>query len=522
MGDGALAIMQATSGTPPRPSTRVDRTRQTGVMVDLYLETKAGEEVVPPGDEDNTLVVEAGISYRVTIVLFPAIGSPQVAFRGQSWFSLSWQGTDRVSHSTERHGLSADDVAGGAPEMEFELDVSASAPIGTGRLRLRYEVGSVNRFHDLAEVRIRSRYHAPAPAFQLVANVSLAAEPDPQLAIVHVSAVADGISVKAFHPIVGPLAAVLPLPSIDFDLNDDVTLEDLHPRVREYSRQGIGVLIAWLDRVIKAVPDVAVVIAEHMDSRVPWEMLSLGEDGPLLGDSVVVVRWTMVGHFATAKQLNPAAEPFHKGRVLKFLDVVGLDHTDKEVQELSQCASESCDSLADLRRKLKKFPAGVALVFLACHGTFARDKRHETELKDLKNPHGRITPLKLVGLSAPAPRPAVVINACHSARLVRTPQGISGFPEFFLGTFAESFLGTIGAVDDEVASDFGAQLVLAARQPGGVRLAEFLLRLRRQAVAEFKRDERVWKYVSYFMYVFYGSPRDRLELEPLEEAVADD
>ena len=36
--------------------------------------------------------------------------------------------------------------------------------------------------------------------------------------------------------------------------------------------------------------------------------------------------------------------------------------------------------------------------------------------------------------------------------------GIEGFPEFFLATFARSFLGTLGAVDDYVAGSFGAQL----------------------------------------------------------------
>src|SRR5262249_11290125 len=134
------------------------------------------------------------------------------------------------------------------------------------------------------------------------------------------------------------------------------------------------------------------------------------------------------------------------------------------------------------------------------------------ELKDVKNPSKSIRPLNLVGLPQPPSPPAIVINACHSARLVRTGDGLSGFPEFFLGTFARSFLGTLGAVDDEAAGAGGAELVKAARNPGGVCIAEFLLRLRRQAAEEWKKDRRAWRYVSYFMYVFYGSPRDRLEI----------
>jgi hypothetical protein len=133
-------------------------------------------------------------------------------------------------------------------------------------------------------------------------------------------------------------------------------------------------------------------------------------------------------------------------------------------------------------------------------------------LEDAKNPSKKIKPLNLVGLPEPTRPPAIVINACHSARLVRTSEGISGFPEFFLGTFARSFLGTLGAVDDEAAGAVGAELVKAARRPGGVRIAEFLLQLRRRAAEEFKKEPRAWKFVSCFMYVFYGSPRDRLEI----------
>ena len=111
-------------------------------------------------------------------------------------------------------------------------------------------------------------------------------------------------------------------------------------------------------------------------------------------------------------------------------------------------------------------------------------------------------------------RPAIVINACHSARLVRMQnrRAISGFPAFFLSYFATSFIGTLGAVDDKLAAEIGARLLKEARSADGVRLAAFLLEVRRQAVEEYKRGGGTVRLVSSFMYVLYGGIGDYLKL----------
>jgi hypothetical protein len=40
--------------------------------------------------------------------------------------------------------------------------------------------------------------------------------------------------------------------------------------------------------------------------------------------------------------------------------------------------------------------------------------------------------------------------------------------------------------------------------------------LRKAAVRDFQKDQLAWKFLSRFMYVYYGSAWDRLEIEPSE------
>ena len=273
------------------------------------------------------------------------------------------------------------------------------------------------------------------------------------------------------------------------------------------------------DVLRKSKDDVAIVIVEHADTRVPWEMLVLEAGDVPLGARAMVTRWTSVQRYKDNVWLLLQSDEPHVGQVLNFVDTAGLAYTGPERDELLECAGVESESVTALLKSLRQLPPDVSLVFLACHGVFAKDEQHRTMLKDLANPTGYISTLKLEGLTLPEAPPALIINACHSARLTRTDDLISGLPEFFLSSFARSFLGTIGAVDDAVAAAVGAGLLKAARGPNGVRIPEFLMQLRKNAAADFKKGGmKARAFVSHFMYVFYGSPRERIRLKSKAKA----
>ena len=516
---GAAAIALATSGKAPRRPVRVDAQRRVELQVSASLADADGNVLY--SDHDGIFLLQPGSKYHLEIYLEKTAGRGDISIGEKSRFEIEWRGDSAVKWQDDSYQLAATDFDDGRWKLELGVEVPAGLSISDGTIQLRYNDGSILKSHLLLSVAIRGDYYAPPPNYAEDLKVRLPADPDVSLAFVHVSAVEDELDLKCYHPKVEPLSTIVPQPKMSLAAvaGEEPSIK-VNEVVLEYSRTSVPKLLAWLDAVLKASrEDVAIVIVEHADTRVPWEMLVLEAGGVPLGARAMVTRWTSVQSYKESVWLALEGDETLPGRVLNFVDDDGLEHTKPEREELLECAGESSESVTTLLKSLQKLPEDVSLVFLACHGVFARDDTHRTELKDLANPAGYISTLKLEGLSAPKAPPSLIVNACHSARLTRTAKGISGLPEFFLSSFARSFLGTIGAVDDAVAAEVGAGLLRAARSPDGVRIPEFLLQLRKKAAADFKKDAiKARAFVSHFMYVFYGSPRERMRLKSKAKA----
>jgi hypothetical protein len=241
-------------------------------------------------------------------------------------------------------------------------------------------------------------------------------------------------------------------------------------------------------------------------------MLKLNDREPPVGASIVVTRWTAIQNYDKSVVLNPNREEPLEGRVLNFVNSTRLAHSRQEMVELEQCDQVGCESAELFAQALRKVPAKTAMVFLASHGTFVRDAEHRHALFGTREDEDPITTLSLEGLAPPAVRPALIVNACHSARVSRTAAGVTGFPELFLASFARCYLGTLGAVDEALAAEVGAKLLREARSPGGVDLPQFLLRLRRDEARNYEEHETARRMVSAFMYVYYGPVKGVLRL----------
>lgn len=510
------ALAQATSGkqVPRRPGAPREIIY---ARVELQIEEAVTGEVLY-GEPDQPLPLAVGTAYRAWVTLYK-VADPAEAFTiaGSARLEFRWQGPavkvlDAVCDVTPAQFID------GACSIEFLLHVPADAPIATGRILLVYPAGSVRKTQVLLECSISGAHHAAPPDLEQALQVRLSPDRDPRLAFLHIGAQQDELRVRGYHPLVAPLDAVIPQPKLSLaDIVDEQPSINIYKKVLEYSRQAVPALLSWLGAVLeKTGNDVSIIVVEHADSRVPWEMLVLKKGGKPLGASAMVTRWTAVKNYADTVWLDPQSPSRHAGRVVKYVDAASLQQSQAENDELLKCAHVSCGSVEDLHKVLRQLPADATFVFVACHGILAKDADHAVELQatpDAPNPSGNITTLSLEDLQPAAHQPVLFVNACHSARLLRTQRGVSGLPEFFLSSFASSFMGTLGVVDEDFAAHVGAQLVREARSKDGVRLPEFLLRLRQQAVQDFDGRSNARRFVSAFMYVFYGSLHSQLQLK---------
>jgi hypothetical protein len=499
------AIGQSTGGTPRRvvsgkPSERVYADVVLDVVDALPVEPEfKGAHAQVARGRDYQLVLTFDKADRGEVLI--ALGKVVPAL-------LVWTGDAALQIEGAEFGLGAESVKDGAGYLGFKLRVPEHAARCIGTLSLQV-AGQPEKV--LRRVAVGGDYYTPPAEVVKLMEVSLQPEPNPRIAWLNIAANNEMFVVRGHHPLIGNLETEIAQPAFSLaDFRHDQKTTTIYQSVREYSRTEIEHLAVWLkrltDRAREKDEPLSIVICEHADSRVPWEMLVLEVDGLPLGAMAEVTRWTSVMQHTGPVKLQPALERRLRGRVVRYIDRDRLDATKAELKALAGCAEVPCDSPQELVEQLATPPNDLALVFLGCHGIVAQDKDHRTELQGAKLPGGdddNVNSLGFEELGRPAAQPAIVINACHSARLVRM---------FFLSYFATSFIGTLGAVDDKLAAEIGARLLKEARSADGVRLAAFLLEVRRQAVEEYKRGGGTVRLVSSFMYVLYGGIGDYLKL----------
>jgi hypothetical protein len=440
---------------------------------------------------------------------------------GSTDFRLAWCGDQQIKVAEEfSDSVSPEMLAASSAGFKFTLLIPEHVSISTGTLQLHHISAGVRGTLDLVAGEIAGKYFAAPAEVAKKLRVDLAPIPDPSLAVLHISARDTRLEVIGYHPAVPLLSVSIPQPPLSLaDADEEQPSRKVYKKVIEYCRGNIPEVIRWLNAVLsKTQRNVSIVIVEHADSRVPWEMLMLRDNDEPLGAQVVVTRWTTVQFYDQSVSLKPRNDSRLEGLVVHFVDSDALPNADSETQELALCRQIHCETTAALEEKLENLPSGTAMVFMSSHGTFAGNSGHVDALGELGTGNGRLTTLSLEGLPTPQRRPTLVINACHSARIFRTEGGVTGFPELFLASFAHSYLGTLGAVDEAVAAEVGMKLLRAARAPEGIDIAQFLLQLRREAAATYRAAGAARVLVSKFMYVYYGPIVGTLRLMPAATA----
>lgn len=548
---GKGAVMTATEGRksampghrPVRSAEPIESPPTCTLEVEVQLEP------APLSVRDRVAMLEPGATHELRVGLRPANGgSRSFAAKGDLVLDIEWAddcGNDGfvrvigdpilvpIAKIGHEHSL------GGA----FTVVVDEVSLRMTRKLCVTAVDRKTNQQHRIYELTLEvdGDLLAPPADMSRAVAINFGREPDPRLAVIHVYTEGGTTFVRGYHPSALLTPVAIELPSFDLAASqaedDDLTdnwYNEIIAHIADYSQSRLSDVHRWLNYVLPPSNEVciqgnarfAIVIAEYIDSRVPWEMLVL-KNGTVLGERAIVTRWATIQPHGEIFTLDPAtavqgeqiptresrsAGGHGSGGVLSYLDLDAADQGQLP-KELERCRNDSCDDARALLNRIKLPIEGCALVMLACHGIFARKEDPDVEIGSLRNPSQRLQRIDLAGLAAPkGMRPLVFVNACHSARMKRSDRHVFGIPEAFLRVFARGYLGTVSAVEQTIAAEIAARIVAGACSPSGICLPELLFKMRRAAASTRDRDRRT--FVETFMYVFYGSPGEWLTLEP--------
>lgn len=283
-------------------------------------------------------------------------------------------------------------------------------------------------------------------------------------------------------------------------------------------------LAAWIVSLIDRFgDDLFLVLDDQTGFEIPWELLYLRPTNSIravpLGSAVAIAHWQLVlddrGTMLTAPHLSCS------GSTLVYLSEK-LETYDIEKTYFEALAPIQ-QTIRALRAALRQREIGVSLVYVACHGIFARattgfalhgrDKSDVVCLADLDNDDD----LRLLTTT----HPVVFLNTCHSGRPLDDPYindgYLRGFVELFLRKGAGGVLGTTGEVNTQFAADVAQRILNAARMDGGSLPLSVMLRdLRAEIVcglpAEVDDGEQYRKLIWSSMYLYFGDPLTNLEV----------
>lgn len=271
--------------------------------------------------------------------------------------------------------------------------------------------------------------------------------------------------------------------------------------------------------------ELQVVIIDHTDSEIPWEMLEL-EDGVYLGAIVPVARWLPIPYYDEYIQIQVKAED-RIGRVMAYLDREEL-HTTVEEQMLNHFDTRFQPDAQQLQTQLEQSLEDIGLIYLGCHGIFATDSMNQAAYGSWHNPGNRLIPLQLELLRFHETlRPLLFVNACHSARVTRDGWSLHGLPIAMLKRIASGYIGTLGPVNSTHASQIAAYILQAIRDTAtGAQPVELLRQLRATAAHHLRNNlasrENQLRFIYTFMYIYYGNPLTQLRLLPAPTTGEDD
>jgi hypothetical protein len=315
-----------------------------------------------------------------------------------------------------------------------------------------------------------------------------------------------------------------PLHDFDTMMDQGILPAQMLVQMSAWSREK-GQLARWLsDRRSAHRTRLNLVIWDNTGFRIPWEMfwvprnLASTHDGGFLGVVMTVTRWHDQGlPFPESFRLFAPRSGQATGGVAAYIDrsmsrdrSLLSDFDVKDVATMESLLAYLMDETAE----------PLALVYVACHGQFG------SSLVDWRL--GGLSYTRASYLADCFHRlyrnPALVfLNACNSGSAdwegeSYYDRALHGFAEVFLRGGAGGVLATTARIGDHAAYEAARDLLEYLRQNPATPVAEALRELRARAVDRVPRDlletylsegDQKWEMLptlSWFMYVYYGSP----------------
>jgi len=489
-------------------------------LVDTLFKGNQSETVLPIR-EKNTRTIEPGRIYKVRVSASPNryLGkyAKQEGIIINSDVEFRLICTESTIHLDERCTVSKDTVS--SFDKEFEFTVPEECPrveiefgwvyyerIGSEQPKPATVMrGSLEGTHSPTDVRLmeEATVELDKPLPEHVAMLYVERENDEKLCLRGWDYRGHSLLDDTIGWEVPRLADFMEKP--EFDLS-----EDLIDTIQEFSRCGPSKLLEWFDRLLKIHREkLCVVIADHKDSEIPWEILALDHNS-YLGALAIVARWKEVKFYGKLRVLKVGNEA-RRGSVIAYLDneESRIEGGYLEQETLKKVKVTFHSYLNELQQYLVNLETldGIGLIYLASYGY----KDSTLDLQRLLSEH--LKALKLGELREHSDkRPVVFVNAYKSAVLKKNH---GGQMDAMLARLASSFIGTLGPVAPGYASMIIKRILSAASSgSNGIQIAEVLRQLRAEAVGKMIEKKRVDdNFVSAFMYVYYGNPLLWLRLD---------
>jgi hypothetical protein len=244
-------------------------------------------------------------------------------------------------------------------------------------------------------------------------------------------------------------------------------------------------------------------------------------DGRHLGAVATVVRWTEALYFAQPLVLSTDEESL-SGRFGAYVNKIDWDATKARRPVLARLKPMLISNPDDLDDELLPRPGAepVALVYLGYGGLLVSGDEDDAlaRLGAMQKPYDAQVRLQFYNVVGRLnPRPVFLVDSAFSGRVLRRGQKLCGLAQAILTQVAGGYIGTLGPVDRKHAAKIAEEFLSEAEK--GVQPATLLRRLRAEAEKQLldpqiPKKEREANFLQAFMYVYYGNPLARLQVNP--------
>ena len=305
--------------------------------------------------------------------------------------------------------------------------------------------------------------------------------------------------------------------------------ENIQDDIKYFSHVNVEIR-KWLKQLKRQFNErLCLVIADHTNFEIPWEMLELSPyeyESPYeyVGALITTVRWRQIirgdDYLFLEFQDNKCCG--HTAAYVLDTELKGVGaelNTFKKLQ--ARIYRSSQHNIKDFQAYLQQNESNCAFIYISCHGTY------QDNLKDiaLGSDNDETQQLKLLSLRKSQlnllknSQGIVFINACHSGREqahYSIPHSYRmGFVELFLAKGARGVIGTLGAIGDIHAATFASELIEESLKSPTTPVAVLLRKLRLQVVQNLPEQpttQDLLPFIYTFMYVYYGNPMTVLQL----------